>query len=349
MRRCLHIIILSAFIAACTSAHDVRAGEKPGDADHAPVLDAQNPGKDARLSVAIFDFDVNTPSTPDLGKQIAAILAVNLSGQPGFDLVNRVSIDKILQENALSQTGVDEAGKATKIGRLVGARLLITGKVFLIGDKLFVTAQLISTETSRLHGAKASGDKNASVLELTLKLSDLLLQLIPQEGPKLVANDQPLADPLPLIGLNQAMARRKLPKIAVQISEHHKAAVALPQTDPAAETAVRKILNDAGFTLFEGNDQALAAAGVTLVISGQGFSEFAARIGDLTSCNAHVEIKVKNLTTNEVVFTDQITTRAADLGENTAAKVALKKAGDTLALHILQHFEKTLPAEKAGK
>ena len=86
-----------------------------------------------------------------------------------------------------------------------------------------------------------------------------------------------------------------------------------------------------------------------LVISGEGFSEFAARIGNLIACTGHVEVKIKNRRTGEVVFSDHVTTRGIDLAENTAAKTALEKAGHSLGLDILRHFEKTIPAEKAGK
>jgi len=108
------------------------------------------------------------------------------------------------------------------------------------------------------------------------------------------------------------------------------------------------VLKQAGVTIAEGDDKDLAREGVEMVLAGEAFSEFAARIGNLVSCSARVEVKLQPLNGGEILFTDRQTTRAADLSENIAAKSALEKGGRAMAIRLLEHFDKTLPPRKGG-
>jgi hypothetical protein len=73
-------------------------------------------------------------------------------------------------------------------------------------------------------------------------------------------------------------------------------------------------------------------------ITGAAASEFAARIGDLVTCSARLEITMTQPNNPAILLSDRITTRAADLSENVAAKTALQKAGHELAIHVAQYF-----------
>src|SRR5688572_11786496 len=58
------------------------------------------------MTVAILDFSATTPGNPQLGEQIAETVMAMLSGEPGFSLVDRISLTKTLQEQQLNLTGV---------------------------------------------------------------------------------------------------------------------------------------------------------------------------------------------------------------------------------------------------
>lgn len=321
-------------------AADREAGD---DARPAPAPAHRQAGS---LTVAILDFETNTPATPELGKQIGEALTATLTGEDGFTLVDRASLARTLQEHELNLTGLVNADQATKIGKLVGAKILVTGKVFPLDKQLFFTAKLIGTETSLVEGVLVKGDKDGSLGDLLMQLADKVAHRLRDRGPKLVAQDDALEDPLP--GLKEALAGRKLPKVAVRIGERHVTFAPAARIDPAAETEVRMILRDAGFTVIDGTDKEIADAGVKYVVTGEAFSEFAARIATLVNCTARVEIKVVDRKTGEVAYTDRETTRAIDLAENVAGKTALQKAGHQLAIRILQHFDQALPRPKNG-
>ena len=238
------------------------------------------------LTVAILDFQASTPANPDLGREIGEALTAILSGEDGFRLVDRASMAKTLSENQLNLTGLVNPDEATKIGKLTGAKILVTGRVFPLDKQLFFTAKIIGTETSRVEGVLVKGDQNAGVGDLLMQLGEKVSARLKESGPKLVAQDDAMKDPMP--GLKQALAGRQLPKIGVHIAEKHVTQQVAARIDPAAETEVQMLLGDAGFTIVKGDEKDFAAAGVRYVVEGEAFSEFGAQIANLVNCIARV-------------------------------------------------------------
>ena len=307
---------------------------------------AEKPKTRAPETIAILDFAANTPGDPELGKQVSEVLAATLSGEDGFTLVDRASMSHTLAEHELNLTGLVSPEQTVKIGKLVGAKILITGKIFLVDKQLYLTAKLVGTETSILDGFIIKGDKDAGIGELMTQLGQKVAEHVRKEGPRLLASPDTMDDPLP--GLKKALAGHKLPKIAVNILERHITTTPMTRLDPAAETEIRMVLKDAGFTIFEGDEKAQAENGVALVVSGAAVSEFAARIANLISCSGRLEIKITDRKTGEVLYSDRETTRGVDLAENIAAKSALQKAGHIVAIRILRHFEQTFANGKGA-
>lgn len=331
------------------AAHRAPRGKvrKPGEGD-----DNENGAADAGkqtavgLTVAILDFESAAPGNPELGAQVSQVLTATLSDEQGFSLVDRSSLAQTLREHELNLTGLVNAEQAAKIGKLAGARILITGKIFSLDKQLFFTAKIIGVETSLVDGVLIKGDKEGDVGDLLMKLSQKVSQKLREEGPKLVASDEAMQDPLP--ALKKSLAGRKLPKVLVQIQERHLSAIPAPHIDPAAETEVSAVLKEAGFTVFEGDDKQAAEAGVNLIVSGDAFSEFAARIATLVNCVARVEVRITDRKTGEVLYSDRETARAVDLAENIAGKTAIQKASRTLAVRMLQYFAKSAPNARKG-
>ena len=301
----------------------------------------------AKLTVAILDFQANTPGSPELGQQIGETLLAALSGQPGYTLVDRSSLAQTLREHELTMSGLVTADQAAKIGKLVGAKILITGKVFPLDKQLFITAKLIGVETSLVDGIVIKGEKEAETGALVMQLSERLAKRIPEVGPRLIAADDVIFDPLP--ELKKKLAGRALPKVSVHISERHLpaggGARADTAGDPAAENEVRRLLIECGFTIVDGDALDQSRAGVQIAITGESFSEFGARIGSLYSCTARSEIQAINLADKTVRLSDRDSSRAVDLSENLAAKTALQKSGHVLGVRLLEYFARALPGK----
>src|SRR5688572_3584039 len=97
------------------------------------------------ITVAVLDFSASDANTPQLGSIIGQTLSVMLSNDAAFRLVDRTTIDAVLREQELNLSGLVETTQAIKVGKLVGARIIVVGKAFQLGQKLFITAKLIGT------------------------------------------------------------------------------------------------------------------------------------------------------------------------------------------------------------
>jgi TolB-like protein len=319
-----------------------------------------------RPPVAVLDFTANDPATPALGSDIAAALTAMLSGEAGITLVERQSLAQTLHEHELNLTGLVSDDQAVKIGKLVGAKIMVTGRAFRLGKDLFITAKLIGTETSLIEAVMVKDSSSADTGAMVVALSEKVAQKLRQCGPKLVAGAEDAFDPLP--ALKKKLADRRKPVVAVVVREQHHAApltvvVVAHAIDPAVETEIKKLLTECGFTVQDvaENESTEFAHGwaakdvdswprglekVDALVAGEAFSEFAARIGNIVSCSARAEINLVNHKDGKIVVADRVTTRTADLSENIAGKKALQKAGRELGIRILEHFAETLPVEK---
>jgi TolB-like protein len=320
----------------------------------------------ARLTVAVLDFAANDPAAPKLGSDVAAALTAMLSGEPGITLVERQSLAQTLREHELNMTGLVNDEKAVKIGKLAGAKIMITGRAFRLGNDLFITAKLVGTETGLIEGVMVKDASSADMGTMVVSLAEKVARKVRQVGPKLVAGPEDAFDPVP--ALKKKLADRHKPIVAVVVREQHHAAplpaaVGVRPIDPAVETEVKRLLTECGFTVQDVPENELTdfARGwaakdvnswprgldkVEVLAGGEAFSEFAVRIGSIVSCSARAEINLVSRKDGKIVLADRSTTRAADLSENIAGKKALQGAGRTLGIRILQHFAETLPAEK---
>jgi hypothetical protein len=362
MRRCF---ALTLFVLVVALGQLVTAADPASTADSKAKPASATPVEAAGLTVAILDFTASDPANAGLGSEIAAALTAILSGEPGITLVERQALMQTLHEHELNLTGLVSEEQAVKIGKLVGAKIMITGRAFRLGKELFITAKLIGTETSLVEGIMVKDGTSADMGELVVQLAEKAADKIRQVGPRLVAGPDTIVDPVP--ALKAKLAGRRLPVVAVIVREQHHAnpQVVLAQRviDPAVETEIKKLLVECGFTVQDVPQNELTdfargwtandvnswprgLAKVDVLIAGEAFSEFAARLGNIVSCSARAEINAVNRGTGKVTLADRATTRAADLSENIAGKKALQASGRTLGIRLLEHLAETLPEEK---
>ncbi len=331
---------------------------KPPATRPAPATSAvQGSGK---LTVAIVDFEVAVPGNADFAKQLSSVVVGTMQGSPGFSLIDREDLNRSLREQELALTGLVSNADAVKVGKLVGARIIVTGKAFTLGDQFFITAKLIGTETSLVEGVLVKSKVGDDPAALALQFAERLTARIREVGPRLTADDDIVKDPMP--ALKARLATLALPVVAVVITEH---VIAKPElrADPAAETEIKLLLTQAGITVKDvaanrltdwlkdidktkGAQWPQELANVDIIITGDGSSDTAVKIGGLFSSSAHVEMNVIQRKDGRIVIADKETTRAVDISENIASKKALEKAGHALGLKVLDYLSANLPPEK---
>jgi TolB-like protein len=282
---------------------------------------------------AILLFEERGSGVKDYGPKITDILFAKLAASEHLHLVDREDLKKTLQEQELNLSGLVKPDEATKVGRLTGARILVTGSVVQVDRRIYVVAKIIGTESGRVIGASVDGKAGDDLGPLVEKLAEQVKTRIQQESDKLVA--APAKDGDRVEALNKALKKAKRPTLYIKIQERH---VGQATFDPAAQTEVIYFARGAGFDVVDPDDGARNKA--DLVVTGEGISEFAGRRGSLITVKARIEIKVVDRKTDKVVAVDRQTVVVVDLSEQVAGKTALQNAAADVAERLLPKLVK---------
>jgi TolB-like protein len=293
----------------------------------APAAQAATP---EILTVAVFDFESKDEAVRDLGPKVATLVNATLSAEPNLITVERAELEKVLGEQELGLSGTVSPDAAAKVGHLTGAKVLVTGRVFKADKELLIVAKVIGTETSRVFGEMVKGAPTASISDLSAELAKKIAATVAQRGETLVAKVVPREERVEKI--KKALAGKALPSVSVKLAERHYGAQTI---DPAAETELGKVLQEAGFKVVD--DKSAEKAEVE--ITGEAFSAFGLRKGNLISCKSRVELKAHKRG-GELLVVDRQTSVAVDVAEQTAAKTALQNAAMELAERLLPKLVK---------
>jgi len=279
------------------------------------------------LAAAVLDFQTED-DLKGKGAEIAALLNAQLSTiAPDVILVERQEIEKVLGEQELDASGTVQPDSAAKLGYLTGAKVLITGRLFAAGDKYYMIAKIIGTETGRVYGESATFTDPSALDKAVGELAPKIATDLRNRGDTLVAKvEDPAARLVRLKGIVQG---KKLPSVSVQITEQN---LTLPVIDPAAETEIKLVLEQLGFQVIEPPE---AGKRADVAISGEAFSEPAMRRGNLVSCRARVEIKMVGQPAGDLLLADRQSGLGIDIAENMAGKNALEDAAVKLLDRIV--------------
>lgn len=278
--------------------------------------------------VAIFPFVERGNDVKGQGAKVSDILFANLVADPQLMLVDREEISKLLDEQELSLSGLTNPAEANKVGQLTGAKMLITGSVVQTDTTLYLVTKVISTETGRVLGTSVKGTVRDKLDDLVTELAGKVTETIGSRGadilPKVVSREDRLAE------LKKEVGEGKRRSVIVRIAERH---VGQATIDPAAETEVALWCKELGFEVIDAD--AASPREADIVITGEGFSEFAARRGNLLSVKSRVEVKAVDRKSGETLAIDRDVTVAVDLSEQLAGKTALQNAAANIAERML--------------
>jgi hypothetical protein len=280
---------------------------------------------DTPPSVAVFDFEAKEEAVKDLGPKVATLLNAHLSADPNLIMVERAELEKALGEQEVGLSGTVSADTAAKVGHLTGAKVLVTGKIFKADRDLMVVAKVIGTETSRVYGEMAKGQAGGSLDDLASQLAKKISTTVTARVDTLVAKVPTREDRVESI--KKAVKDAKLPVVSIRIPEQHFGG---PVVDPAAQTELSLILRETGFKLADEK----SAEKPDIEITGEAFSAFGLRRGNLISCKARVELKAQTRADGKIVAVDRETSVAVDIAEQSAAKAALQNAAAALASRL---------------
>ncbi len=120
-----------------------------------PAL-AQQATPDTRPGMAVLPFENGGSFGRDredfdaLRGGIAAVLIDELAQNPAVRVVDRAVINNLISEQNLARDGRVDAATAARVGKLVGARYMVTGSFIDAYGDFRVTARIIDVETGEI-------------------------------------------------------------------------------------------------------------------------------------------------------------------------------------------------------
>ena len=137
---------LPALYAQDLEREPLRPAREEASRDEASCLAAE-----ARPRIAVLDF---TGADPAAGEKAAQLLRESLESTGDFSVPNREDMARTLAKEKLGLTGVTDPGEAAAIGRVLGAKYVVTGSVSGTGKGYSAAVRFISAADGRLVSAK---------------------------------------------------------------------------------------------------------------------------------------------------------------------------------------------------
>jgi len=117
-------------------------------------------------TIAIWDLEDLSPSDvarPDLGELLSAKVIETFEETDLYTVIERERLRLVLEELNLGTTSLVDETTRLKIGKLVGAQLMVFGGYQVIEDQMRIDLRLVEVETGRI---KKAAQKTVSAADL---------------------------------------------------------------------------------------------------------------------------------------------------------------------------------------
>lgn len=138
-----------------------------------------------KTKIAVLDFQLQgmRQDGSDMGKIVAEWLITALVKEGRFDVIERRLLEKVLEEQKIGASGLVDESSASKLGKVLGAKIVITGSVMQFQNVLEVNARIIEVESSSIIAAENVKSTSAVKLEdLVVQMADKIIRDFPLEG-----------------------------------------------------------------------------------------------------------------------------------------------------------------------
>ena len=141
-----------------------------------------------KLSVAVWDFDnasfMDIAASDYLSKALPEMLMSQLAASPQIEVVERIQIREILEEQKLGSSDLADTDTKFKLGKIVGARYMIFGGFMVIGDDARVDVRLVDTETTEVLTAEKFEGKMSDLINDMRDITALVVSKLGGEAGK---------------------------------------------------------------------------------------------------------------------------------------------------------------------
>jgi len=201
------------------------------------------------VAVLYFDYQGKHEELAVLKTGLAQMLISDLGAGEAWRIVERAQLQALLDEQKLGQSGQVDRATAARVGKLLGAQLMVLGSFFELGPTLRVDARLVDVETGRIVHTIGVNGKADDFLEVERKISADLEQSLVNEAAK-----RPVSSP---VAPSVPRHPRPTPPAHLKSTTAVKYSQALASADKGDRRAARATLQN---VLTEQPDFALARA-----------------------------------------------------------------------------------------
>jgi TolB-like protein len=129
-----------------------------------------------RIAIIYFDNSGGDPAMNVLKKGLADMMITDLSNIRMLNIVERDKLEAILKEQKLNNSKEFDAGTASKVGKLLGAQIILTGSYFDLFGSIRVDARFIDVETGQILKSDGVEGQTTSFFKLQKQLSWKILK-----------------------------------------------------------------------------------------------------------------------------------------------------------------------------
>lgn len=157
----------------------VLAGQAAAEAQARP---ATPPAQDARPGLAVLDFEIGATIGQDpedyqaLRRGLASMTIAELAVNPGVRVVERAQLQQILTEQNMGREGRIDPNTVVQIGRLIGAKYMVTGTLYDVRGEFRIDARLFDAETGQILRTQRVTGRLDNVFDLVTRLSTQLMR-----------------------------------------------------------------------------------------------------------------------------------------------------------------------------
>jgi TolB-like protein len=148
-------------------------------------LRSSAPADFKKTKIAVLDFQMQGEqnASKDMGKIVAEWLITGLVETGRFDVVERLLLEKILEEQKLGVTGAIDPASAAQLGKILGVKTIVSGTISSLEGMTEINARLINVDTASIVAAEKVRARSAGKLhELVSLITDKIAAVFPLEG-----------------------------------------------------------------------------------------------------------------------------------------------------------------------
>lgn len=123
-----------------------------------------------------FENSDRGPSVDNLQEAISELLEVFFSHSGSYAVVDRKRLDSVLAEQSLTLKGLVPQEEKQKIGKILGAKIMITGGIAEQDETLFITAHAFDIASGRLLASAGRKNRPNALADMAKELYGLLIE-----------------------------------------------------------------------------------------------------------------------------------------------------------------------------